>query len=249
MKGARVSLTVGEALQWLRDRWWVLALSALAAALVAYAYTKLPWVEPRWRSTISVQATGRFDYGNSLALARELAPLAEQVRQLKVMREVNQNLHLDLPPEQMLDLTKAEPVQDTNQIRIDYDDADPKRAEQVALEIASVYTNQNNASQASTLREERVIMSVLDRPNTAVLVWPQTKVIVPAAALLGLFAAAGVILVLAYLDDTLKTPADVERYQGLPIVGRVPAYRLPRAAGASGAVPARGIATPASAGR
>ena len=244
-----MSLTVGEALEWLRDRWWVLVVSALAAALVAYAYTKLPWVEPRWRSTISVQVTGRFDYGNSLALARELAPLAEQVRQLKVMREVNRNLHLDLPPEKMLDLTKAEPVQDTNQIRIDYDDADPTRAEQVALEIASVYTDQNNASQAAALREERVLMSVLDRPNTAVLIWPQTKVIVPAAALLGLFAAAGIVLLLAYLDDTLKTPADVERYLGLPLIGRVPAYRLARSGRAASAVPARGIPTPVSAGR
>ena len=159
-------MTAIEALQALRQRWWILLAAAALAAVVAFAYTKMPWTEQRWRSSVLIQATGRLDYGNFLALEKELRPLAEQVRQLSVMREVNTNLHTDIPPEVMLDRTRAEPVQDSGQIRLDIEDADPRRAEQVSLEIANVYTSQHNAAEQGKLREERVILSTLDRQQS-----------------------------------------------------------------------------------
>jgi len=101
-------VTAVEALRALRERWWVLVAATVVAAVAAYIYVNLPWVEPRWRSSVLIQATGRLDYGNFLALEKELRPLAEQVRQLGIMREVDRNLHTDLPAELMLERTKAE---------------------------------------------------------------------------------------------------------------------------------------------
>jgi hypothetical protein len=207
----------------------VLLAAAVVAALGAYIYAKLPWVEPRWRSSVLIQATGRLDYGNFLALEKELRPLAEQVRQLSVMREVDRNLHTDLAPEVMLDHTRAEPVQDSGQIRLDVEDADPQRAQQLALEIANVYTSQHNADEQGKLREERVILSTLDRPTQATLIWPLTRILVPAAALLGVLVAAGVVLAFTYFDDAFQTPADVQHYLGLPLVGIIPRARPSRA--------------------
>jgi hypothetical protein len=199
--------------------------AAVLAAAAAYAYVHLPWVEQRWRSSVLIQATGRLDYGNFLALDKELRPLAEQVRQLGIMREVNTNLHTDLAPELMLDHTLAEPVQDSGQIRLDIDDSDPRRAEAVSLEIANVYTREHNAAEQGKLREERVILSTLDRQNQAILIWPQTRVLVPVAALLGLVVAGLVILGLVYLDESIRSPADVQRYLDLPLLGSIPRPR------------------------
>ena len=64
----------------------------------------------------------------------------------------------------------------------------------MSLEIADVYTRQHNAAEQGKLREERVILSTLDRHNEAVLIWPQTRILVPAAALLGLLVAGLVVL-------------------------------------------------------
>ena len=230
-------MTAVEALRTLRERWWIVVAATVLAAAAAYVYVKLPWVEPRWRSSVLIQATGRLDYGNFLALEKELRPLAEQVRQLAVMREVDRNLHTDLPPERMLDHTRAEPVQDSGQIRIDYEDADPLRAEQISLEMADVYTRQHNADEQGKLREERVILSTLDRPNQATLTWPLTRVVVPTAAALGLLAAAAVLLGMAYLDDSIRSAEDVGRFIELPLLGIVPRYR----------VSARGVASSAAA--
>jgi hypothetical protein len=195
------------------------------AALAAYAYIKAPWVEPRWRSSVLMQATGRLDYGNFLALEKELRPLAEQVLQLDIMHDVDQTLHTDLAAEKMLDHTRAEPVVDSDQIRIDFEDSDPDRAEQISLAIADVYTRQHNAAEQGKLREERVILSTLNRPNQATLIWPQTRIIVPAAGLLGVLVAGLVVLGLVYLDDTIRSAADVQRYLELPLVGSIPRFR------------------------
>jgi capsular polysaccharide biosynthesis protein len=173
-----------------------------------------------------IQATGRLDYGNFLALEKELRPLAEQVRQLGIMREVDRNLHTDLSPSVMLDHTRAEPVQDSGQVRLDVEDSDPRRAEQLSLEIADVYTRQHNATEQGKLREERVILSVLDRGNEAILIWPQTRILVPAAAVLGLLVAGLVVLGMVFLDDSIRSPADVRQYLGLPLLGMIPRHRI-----------------------
>jgi capsular polysaccharide biosynthesis protein len=222
---------VTEALRELREHWWVLALAAVLAAAAAYAYTRAPWVQPSYRSSVVIQATGRLDYGNTLALEKELRPLAEQVRQLSIMRQVNDTLHTDLPVDLMLAHTRAEPVQDSSQIQLDVDDADPARAESLANAIASVYVQQHNATEQAHVREERVILFPLDRPNTAVLTWPQRRVIVPAAALLGLLVAAAWLIGRRLLDDTVRDPAQVESELQLPVLAVVPATRAPAAPG------------------
>ena len=218
-------MTFSEAIAALRERWWVLLAAAVVAGLAAYAYVKMPWVEPRWRSSVLMQATGRLDYGNFLALEKELRPLAEQVLQLDIMREVDQNLHTDLPPEVMLAHTRAEPVVDSDQVRIDVEDSDATRAEQLSLAIADVYTQQHNAAEQGKLREERVILSTLDRPNEATLIWPQTSILIPGAALLGLLVAGVLILGSVYFNDAIRSAADVERYLDLPLLGSIPRTR------------------------
>ena len=219
-------MTAVEAVRALRERWWILLVAAIVAAAAAYAYIKwAPWVQPRWRSSVLIQATGRLDYGNFLALEKELRPLAEQVLQLGIMREVDQNLHTDLSPEVMLEHTRAEPVQDSGQVRLDVEDSDPGRAQQLSLEIADVYTRKHNAAEQGKLREERVILSTLDRPSQAILIWPLTHVVLPAAALLGVLVAGVVVLGSVYFDDSLRTPADVQRYLELPLLGVVPRWQ------------------------
>lgn len=224
----------------------MLLAATLVAALAGYAYLKMPWVQPRWRSSVLLQATGRLDYGNFLALEKELRPLAEQVLQLGVMREVDRTLHTDLGAETMLEQTRAEPVQDSDQIRIDVEDADPTRASQLSLAIADVYTQQHNAQEQGKLREERVILRPLDRPTQATLIWPQTRILLPAAGLLGLIVAVLVVLGLVYLDDSIRTPGDVQRYLELPIIGLVPRYVPFHASGEAPTRPDEPRPTPAS---
>jgi len=166
--------------------------------------------------------SARFDNGQQLALERQLPQLARRVRTTDVAREVDQRLKLDLGPQAVLDRLRAEAVVPSGQIQLEADDVDPGRVEAIVRETARVFEEQHAARNQGIPTQDRAIVSILDRPTPARLVWPQTRVIAGAAVLLGLFVGALLALAIDYLDDTLKTAADVERALGTVTLGRIP---------------------------
>jgi capsular polysaccharide biosynthesis protein len=177
---------------------------------------------PVFRSSIRLEVSARFDNGQQLALERLLPQLAQRVRTTDVAREVDQRLRLDLGPQAVLDRLRSEAIVPSGQIQLEADDVDAGRVESIVLEAARVFEEQHAARNQGIPTQDRAIVSILDRPTPARLVWPQTRVIAGAAALLGLFVGALLALVIDYLDDTLKTAADVERALGLIALGRIP---------------------------
>ena len=177
---------------------------------------------PVYRSSIRLEVSARFDNGQQLALERQLPQLAQRVRTTDVAREVDGRLRLDLGAQGILDKLRAEAIVPSGQIQIEADDVDPSRVEAIVLETARVFEEQHAARNQGIPTQDRAIVSILDRPTPARLVWPQTRVIAGAAVLLGLFVGALLALAIDYLDDTLKTAADVERALGTVTLGRIP---------------------------
>ena len=137
----------------------------------------------------------------------------------------------------------AAPVAENAQIEIQVDDTEPSRAESVAREFARVFEEQHAAREQGKPIAERTVVTALDQPSAATLMWPQTRTLVLAAGLLGALLGAALAIGLDFLDDTFKTAEDVERYLGVTLLGRVPAVapagRLTRASGLAGLVTAR----------
>jgi capsular polysaccharide biosynthesis protein len=177
---------------------------------------------PLYRSSIRLEVSARFDNGQQLALERQLPQLAQRVRTTDVAREVDQRLKLDLGAQAVLDRLRAEAIVPSGQIQIEADDVDPGRVESIVLETARVFEEQHAARNQGIPTQDRAIVSILDRPAPARLVWPQTRVIAGAALLLGLFVGGLLAMTLDYLDDTLKTAADVEKALGTITLGRIP---------------------------
>jgi polysaccharide biosynthesis transport protein len=53
---------------------------------------------------------------------------------------------------------------------------------------------------------------------------PRRTINLAVSVLVGLFIGVGVAFALEYFDTTIKTPDDVERYLGLPVIGIVPIF-------------------------
>ena len=53
---------------------------------------------------------------------------------------------------------------------------------------------------------------------------PRKTVNLVVAILVGLLIGVGTALTIEYFDTTVKTPDDVERYLGLPVIGIVPQF-------------------------
>jgi len=66
-------------------------------------------------------------------------------------------------------------------------------------------------------------IQVMDKAVIPVIpISPNKKLNLAIAFFLGLMISLGVVFLLEYLDDTIKTESDVEKYLGLPVLGVIP---------------------------
>lgn len=198
----------------------MVALVVLSAAVSAFVYARSQ--APVYRSTVRLEVEARFDNGQQLALERLLPQLAQRFRTSDLAREVDTRLRLDLGPDAILARLRAEPQIQSAQIHVEADDVDPSRAEAIVFESARVFEEQHAARNQGIPSQDRAIVRILDRASTARLIWPQTRTIVAAAAVLGLLVGGVLAFALNYLDDTIKTTEDVERALGMTTLGRIP---------------------------
>ncbi|MFN0071718.1 MAG: hypothetical protein ACKVVP_09560 [Chloroflexota bacterium] len=215
-----IQLRPSDLLDALRQYWWVVLVAGVAAAAFAMLYARMQ--TPIYRSSVRLELAGRFDYGAQLTVERSLRPLAQRVRTTEVAREVDQRLRLDLGPDRLLGNVRAEAIVDNSQVLIEVDDANPALAERLALEFARVFEEQHAARNQGVPQSERTVVSMLDRPSSANLVWPQPRAIVPVAAGLGLLFGSLLALILAYINDTIRSAEDVASRLNLATLATIP---------------------------
>jgi capsular polysaccharide biosynthesis protein len=148
--------------------------------------------------------------------------MTQRVRTSEIARQVEQDERLDLGPDRLLGMVKAEAIIDQGLIQIDVDDVDPRRAERIAGGFAQVFAQQHAAADIGKPQADRLYVDVLDRPSAASQIAPQKRVAALAAGLVGLLAGILLAFGLEYADNTLKSPNDVERILGLPTLARIP---------------------------
>src|SRR5207342_2555099 len=108
---------------------------------------------------------------------------------------------------------------DTMHIQIDADDADGARAERIVAAFAAVAQERQAATMVDVPAQDRVNLSLLDRPSPARPSSPQTRSVVLAGGVLGLLVGAILVVVLEYADETFRGSSDVERSLGLRVIG------------------------------
>jgi capsular polysaccharide biosynthesis protein len=217
----------------LRKGWWLVALCAVVTALSAIGFAKLQ--QPIYRSSVALEVTGRLDYGTTLAINNQLRQLNNRLQTANLASEVDRRYQFDIGADRLLEKIHTQAFPDTITIQIDVDDTDPLRAQRIANGFAEVFAERETASQEGLPQQERRVVNVLDAAKPSRLYWPQTRVFLLSGLLLG--AVLGVLVAFArdYLDDSLKTPEDVDRYLGVTTLGSIP--RVPAAARAARSAP------------
>lgn len=202
-------------------RWWLVPLVVAAAVAAALLFARIQ--TPVYRSTARLLVTpGRPDLGQQLTVEKQLRPMAQRVKTTDVARQVDESERLDLGADRLLGQIRAEAIIDQGFIQIDADDVDPQRAERIAGAFAQVFAQQQAAADVGKPQAERLYVDVLDRPSAASQIWPQARVLVLAAGLIGLLGAILLGFGLEYLDDSIANAEEAERLLGLPVLGRIP---------------------------
>ncbi len=119
-----------------------------------------------------------------------------------------------------------------NRLRQEGQDLSEKEIQYLTLQRDSDSNQQLYEAVLKRLKETGVTGG-LDTNNVSVIedatvpktpVRPRKAINLIVSVLVGLFVGVGVALTIEYFDTTIKTPDDVERYLGLPVIAIVPVF-------------------------
>ncbi len=201
-------------------RWWVIILTAIAAVVGAYVISKL--LPQTFRSqAVYLVLANQADNGLNIVLRNSMNSYRELVMQPSVLDQISQQIGLDISGERLMEDVNIQPRPDEQKIVIEVDlprlDQSQALADAVGERIVAE-VNRINATLEGTAR----INVTRIQPARLVEIRPNTRINMLAGAILGLIVGLVLAFVLEYLDDTLKTSEDVERFVGLPTLGTIP---------------------------
>lgn len=219
--------------QVISKRWWIIAVVCVAAVAVTVAYSRIE--RPIFRSSIRLDVSpARYDYGLTMVIENLLRQYSSQLQTDKLAGKVNERLNLDLSPEALRSRMKVSPISEDYAIQIEVDDPDPNRAKDIAYVWADEFVKQHQVRMAPVDPRDRIDVTIHDDPRPGELNRPKTRQNAMAAGLLGIVIGAVIVFFLEYLDDTLKTAEEAERYVGVKVLGSIPTMESIEAAARDG---------------
>lgn len=200
----------------------IILMAGVLGALIAFVGTNL-LITPMYTSETKVYVLSRSDSNagvtyNDLQTGTQLTQdYMELVTSRPVLEQVIAVLNLDMEPEDLQDMISVETPEGTRILNISVESEDPKEAKEIADAVrdsVSIQITEIMDADAVNTVEEGNLPSNPSSPSL-----PRNIAI---GALLGLVLAMGVIVLIFVLDDTIKTPDDVEHYLGLNTLTSIP---------------------------
>lgn len=216
--------TTIDLLEVLRTLWkkaWLILLCGAVGAIVAFGITKFA-IKPTYRTRITVYVNNRVEEGKTLsqsdlnAAAKLVETYSAIIRSDTVMSEVATQTGVPLEVDAVRKKVSAQAVNNTEVFNVYVTDTDPVRAASIANGIADIFPGiiSEIVSGSSAKIIDRATVPT-DRYS------PSYKRNVLLGAFAGLFVMAAIILVRAFLDDSISGPADLENL-GYPLLAIIP---------------------------
>lgn len=208
----------------LRRRWWVILLVAFVAVVSAYIFSKR-FQSPVYRAEAYYSVgTNRLDASLTQVMQSSMNNIRDSTLAKSQLEKVSNDLQLDRSADWLLkDVVsmQALPADQKLIVRVDYpNDADTavKLANAIGQNMIALQTTRN----AQTEGTDKIYVSVQDPARFIGMVKPNTKINVLAGGILGLILGLLLAFAVEAMDNSLKTPQDVERFVGLPMLGAIP---------------------------
>jgi capsular polysaccharide biosynthesis protein len=210
----------------LRRRWWVILLTALVAAVSGYAFSKIAF---RMGALYRTEATylvvaNQLDLGLANVLSNNMNSYRLLALAPNELEKISAELKLDRSADWLLDGHIAvQPQPDIQTMIVQATYPDPAVAQKLADAVGDNMVALVAAQNASLEGSSRINLRKIQPARPAWLYWPPRGSLTGAAGLvLGLILGLLLAFVLEALDNSLKTPADVERFVGLTTLGAIP---------------------------
>lgn len=217
-----VELDLGEIFSALLSKLWFIVLLGIIVGLTALILSKFV-MAPVYSSSTKIYVLNRQNANtnvtyNDLQTGSQLTKdYIELVKSRTVLTQVITELNLKLTTDELYKMITVETPADTRIISITVDSTDAYQAQKIANAVREVAS----AHICSVMNLEAVnVVDQADIPTE-----PSSPSVVKytlIGVLIGIIMAIGIIVVMYVLDDSLKTPDDVERYLGIGVLASIP---------------------------
>jgi capsular polysaccharide biosynthesis protein len=214
-----------EYLSILKKRWLLLVVITLVATVISGVVSYFV-IKPTYKSDISViiQKVDNIDtkapaasYNDILMYQKMVKTYSELTKSRTVAEHVISALGIDMKPDTLRGMIAVAPKGDTEFLTITVSSKDAKQAmelaNQVAKSLKEVSVSIKKADNVQILDPAQLPTS----PDS-----PKPKLNIAIAFFLGLMISVGLIFLLEYLDNTVKSPEDIEKLLGITVIGAIP---------------------------
>jgi non-specific protein-tyrosine kinase len=159
-------------------------------------------------------------YNDALLSQQLVKTYSRMVQQPVVLEQVIERLQLPMEAAALGRLVSVQPIRETQLFEVAVEGTDPAGIRDIANTIAAVFVEQQGqqrlASQASSgLWVAQPALEPIEP------IGPKPVLNAVLAAVLGLMVVVGVVALLEYLDDTVKSPEDLAQAASLSTLGTV----------------------------
>ena len=209
-----------EILYALKKRALIILAALLAGALIAGVYTKL-MITPLYSATSTVLVISKETTLTSIADLQFGSQLTKDYSMLitsrSVLEEVLDNLGLDMGYDALKGNVSIDNPSETRILQITVTNPDPQLAKELADELAAV------SSEYIGDKMEVVPPKIIEKAEVpAAQSSPSMSRNVMLGALAGLALAAGVVILMTVMNDSIRSEDDIERYLNIPALASIP---------------------------
>ncbi len=217
----QVEIDLVELFYYLKKRILIIISVVAVCAIVGFLYSSL-LVTPQYtaetrmyvlnRSSAAGVVSSDYQISNNI-----LSDYKVLITGKNVTKEVVSQLGLGMSPAALGARIKVTAPEETRVLQISVTDTNPQLAADITNKVCEVAARQ--MQEIMDVDAVRLIYPA-DVPNAPS--GPNVKQDAVLAALLGLIASVGVLVLIYILDDAIRTEEDVERYLGLSVLGVIP---------------------------
>lgn len=199
-------------------------ITVIACLVIGLTYT-IFLKEPKYKSDVNVIIVNKDKQTTSLqsdlaANQKLAATYRELVGSRRILNQVIDNLDLNYSIGQLQQMVSVENVNDTEIIKITVSSSEPKEAKVIANETAKIF--QDEVKDIYNLENVSIVdKAILAKEPYNINIVKESVIYIA----LGMVLSCGVIFVIYYFDNTIKSIDQVEKRLGVPVIGTVPSVR------------------------
>ena len=202
-------------------RAYIIIITALVFLVGGLTYTVF-LKEPLYKSDVNVILVSKNSQSSSLqseitANQKLAATYRELVTSRSVLNEVIEDLDLTYTITELQKMITVQNVNETEIIKITVSSSKPKEAKEIANVVAIKF--QDEVKDIYNLENVSIVdKAVLDKEPYNINVVKESIIYIA----LGVVLSCGVIFMIYYFDNTIKSIDQVEKRLGIPVIGTVP---------------------------